>query len=79
MQYLIKYYPPRKMWEIQELEAYYTTPNVVKTIDRSYQYPNMPTEKWYYVYIDHVVDPLSDVAYALELAESLIHKFIAEE
>jgi hypothetical protein len=66
------------MWEIQELEAHYTTPNVVKTIDRSY-YPNTPTEKWYYVYLDHVVDPLSDVAYALDLAESLIHRFIAED
>ena len=77
-QYLIKYFPPKKMCEIQEVKTYHV-PNVVGTIVRSYHYPNTPTEKWYYVYIDHVVDPLSDVAYALELAESLIHRFIAEE
>jgi hypothetical protein len=72
MQYLVTHWPDeygaaKKVWEIEELDADNAT-NVVATLGNAY-----------YVYIDHVFDPQSDVGFALSRAEQLITKFIAEE
>lgn len=67
MQYFIRHRPISQKWEIFEQDTSHPT-NIVGRLGNVY-----------YVYIDHVFDPLSDVALALTKAEQLIAKFITED